>query len=125
MTLLADGTTWYIDSSYYTVQPANNDIGQQNFSNRIGYGKTYVTDKDLANCTIGYGSGTGESDGGLRYVPLTGPLEININGVWQGLLAAAGGASPGSCGRELRRRVYAAVQLAQGVQRRAVELLLD
>lgn len=63
--LVADGTTWQIDSSYFVPQTANNDLGYI-FSNRIGYGKDYITDKKLANCSVGFGSGS-PVDGELRH----------------------------------------------------------
>lgn len=86
VTFVADGTTWQIDSSYYTPQPDNYDIGEAQFSNRIGYGKTYVTDKDIVNCTIGYGSIVGV-EGAFRHNPTTFMTQIYTNGSWQTVVA--------------------------------------
>ena len=85
---IADGSTWQIDSSYFTPQSTNYDIGAEQFSNRIGYGKDYVTDKNLVNCFIGFGSETG-INGQLRHSLaildgiVTQTLQIYQNGEWE------------------------------------------
>lgn len=66
--LVADGTNWQIDSSYYTVLAGTPDIGGVAWSNRIGYGKDYVTDKLLANVTIAQNN-DGTTDGDIRFNP--------------------------------------------------------
>jgi hypothetical protein len=81
-TLVADGSSWNIDSSYYTALSGDPDIGLVQWSNRIGYGKDYVTDKVLANCSIGYGSNSGE-EGDFRYSASTHVLQIYSQGAWK------------------------------------------
>ncbi len=85
-----DGSRWLIDSSYFTVQPDAHDLGYIPYSNHIGYGTDYITEKLLANCTIGYGSGAA-AEGQLRLTPLTGPVELYFGGVWNTIVTLAGG----------------------------------
>ncbi len=89
--LIADGVEWSIDSSYYTPQADAHDIGALEFSNRIGYGKNYVTDKVLANVSIGFGSETNPMDGQLRHFLdtffNTEVLQIYQNNEWETLPA--------------------------------------
>jgi hypothetical protein len=82
--LIGDGATWWVDSGFYTPQPSNADMGEFVYSNRIGYGKTYVTDKEIVNCTVGYGSGPGE-EGEIRQDPVNHLFSIFQNGVWQNI----------------------------------------
>lgn len=82
--LFADGTTWNVDSSWFTPQPSNADMGEFVYSNRVGYGKTYVTDKELANCWIGYGTAPGR-EGQIRQDPVNHLFSIFQNGVWQNI----------------------------------------
>jgi hypothetical protein len=89
---VADGTQWNIDTSYFVLQTAFNDLGAYEFSNRIGYGKTYVTDKKLSNCSIGFGSSPGV-DGQIRHGLaildgiITQTFQIYQNNRWETLAA--------------------------------------
>ncbi len=89
--VISDGTQWNINSSYYTAQKDNHDLGAVEFSNRIGYGKSYVTDKVLANVSVGFGSETNPMDGQLRHFLNTffntEVLQIYQNGEWETLPA--------------------------------------
>lgn len=77
-TLVADGAQWLLDSSYSTAQPNARDMGPAFYSNRIGYGQDYVTDKLIANCRIGYGSNAGTYDGDIRF-----NIDIGTFGAYQ------------------------------------------
>jgi hypothetical protein len=79
--LIADGTQWNVDSSWFTPNPNSSDMGWQPYSNRVGYGKTYVTDKSLVNCTIGYG--TANNPGQLQFSIANNVLQIYNDGIWQ------------------------------------------
>ncbi len=89
--LISDGTQWNINTSYFVPQADAHDIGAEEFSNRIGYGKTYVTDKSLSNCAIGFGSVSNPMDGQLRHFLNTffntEVLQIYQNGEWETLPA--------------------------------------
>ena len=80
--LIYNGTNWFIDSGYTQLQTNNYDMGYQQFSNHAGYGLNYVTDKTLANCTIGYGSLAG-IEGQIRQNPNAHILQIFQNASWQ------------------------------------------
>ena len=65
--LIADGTTWHMGSSYFTAEAEEPDLGWAG-SNRIGYGRDYVSDKLIANCSFGHGSfDTTAPEGGIRF----------------------------------------------------------
>jgi hypothetical protein len=84
--LFANGSVWQVDSSWIVAQPSNTDLGVFAYSNRVGYGKAYVTDKEIANCTIGYGSAPG-SEGQIRHDPVNHLFSIYQNGSWQNIPA--------------------------------------
>jgi hypothetical protein len=68
--LIGNGTAWEIDSSYTDVITAP-DLGPY-ASNRIGYGRDYISDKVISNSAIGMGGSAGVIDGEIRYNRDTG-----------------------------------------------------
>ena len=87
--LIADGTTWHVGSSYFTPEAEEPDLGYAT-SNRIGYGRDYVTDKAINNCTIGYGSfDLAATDGAIRYnedIGAFGAFEQFSFGEWHAIV---------------------------------------
>lgn len=82
-TLVADGTTWLLDSSYSTAV-ALPDLGSIPYSNRIGYGRDYITDKRIANSFFGSNANTDE--GGARLGSETGignVIQFYLNAGWR------------------------------------------
>jgi hypothetical protein len=84
--MIGDGTNWWLFSSYLNKDLSAPDMGILQNSNRQGYGSTYVTDKWLVNCRIGYGTIT-PAEGALRQNPLTHVLQIYQNSSWQTIVA--------------------------------------
>ena len=83
-TLVANGTTWLLDSSYSTAV-ALPDLGGIPYSNRLGYGSNYVTDKRLAN--VFFGTSALTEEGGIRHNDAIQALQAYLNGTWKTLTA--------------------------------------
>jgi hypothetical protein len=81
--LVANGTNWSVASGYLTQLVQNPDMGFVSFSDRIGYGRDYVTDKLLANCAVGANANT--TVGGLRFNSAINELQVYFNGQWNTL----------------------------------------
>lgn len=84
--LMADGSNWYVSSAYLDLQLEAPDMGPESESNRAGYGREYITDKDIVNCAIGYGSAT-PKEGSFRQDPVNHWLQIYQDGAWQTIVA--------------------------------------
>ena len=69
---ISDGTSWLVDSSYFVKDPEEPNIGMFSVNNKIGYGRNYVTDKDLANCYIGQGQPPSPKEGSICFTPSLG-----------------------------------------------------
>lgn len=87
--MVANGTNWYVDSSYLTKNLQNPDVGGIQGSNRIGYGQTYVTDKTISNSALGDNANT--TGGGVRYNP-TGnggspSIQAYLAGAWRNFVS--------------------------------------
>jgi hypothetical protein len=79
--LIADGSEWNVDSSWFTPITDSSDMGWQAYNNRLGYGKKYISDQVIVNCTIGYG--TASNPGQLQFSIANNVLQIYNNGIWQ------------------------------------------
>ena len=76
--LIADGTDWYINSSYLDKKPENPDLGYQT-ANRQGYYRDTVTNKRLSNCRIG--GNTSTLEGAAKVEAST--LKMYLAGAWR------------------------------------------
>jgi hypothetical protein len=74
--------TWLIDSSYFSAVNDNYNLGADQNSNLLGYAPTYVTDKDIVNCTIGFGGNGLYSEGEIRHDPNAFITQIYQDGAW-------------------------------------------
>lgn len=87
--MVANGTNWYINSSYLAKDLQNPDMGYLQGSNRAGYGLTYVTDKTISNSSIGANSNT--AVGGIRYnatgLNNTPSVQLYFNSTWNNIVA--------------------------------------
>lgn len=72
-----DGTDWR-ESATQLMSRTGVDMGAEPNSSLDGYGENYVTDKLIANCTIG--SNSEEEEGSIR--TNSGYYQIYLNGVW-------------------------------------------
>ena len=84
--MVADGTYWYIESSYLDKKLSTPSMGAEELTtNREGYGRDYITDKLLANCQVG-ANGTTKT-GALRFNVPSNTLQCYYSGAWQALVA--------------------------------------
>lgn len=87
--MVANGTNWYIDSSYLVKDLQNPDMGYIQGSNRVGYGQSYVTDKTIANSALG--DNANAVSGGVRYNPTgnsgTPSIQAYLNGAWRNFVS--------------------------------------
>ena len=88
--LVGNGTNWYVDSSYLTLQPQSPDPGVYAYSNRLGYGQTYLSNKEINHSTVGWNQYA--KPGAIRYNPTglggTSPsFQVYFSGAWNNLVA--------------------------------------
>lgn len=78
---------WYQLPFHVVADPATPDIGYEDDSNKLGYGDTYVSDKLLANCVLGYSASTAEGSIRVNPTSLSGAtlpqIQIYLSGAWR------------------------------------------
>ena len=87
---IANGSAWLLATDYLIPEAEEPDLGHVPGSNRIGYGRDYVTDKVIANCSIGGFSSTPTNDGGIRFnaeVGAFGAFEQFSEGEWHSVVS--------------------------------------
>lgn len=79
--MVADGTNWHVLSAYLDTNLSAPDIGYLQGSNRVGYGRTYISDKRISNSSFGSNGAT--VAGGVKYDEDELKLAAYLNGAWE------------------------------------------